>query len=402
MEFRRWLPLLVVMLFLGVILQLGFLVSLLLSLMIMFAFAFLWQSWALRNVLYIRKPHYRRTFPGELVPLRIVIENRKLLPLAWLNVQDPWPKAVGPDQEEILAPTHIPDQGLLTNVLSLKWFERTQREYVLRFRRRGIYSIGPARLTSGDIFGLFAKTQEYGPSEHLTVFPSLLPVSNLGLPADDPFGDRRSRKRLYEDQNQPMGVREYHPEDGFHRIHWPATAHTGTLQVRVFQPTAANMLVICLNVATFIRYWEGVNPDLLEHLVRVAASMVYQAIQDGYRVGLIANGCLANADQPFRIKPARTYEHLARILEALAGIAPIVTDPFDRFLIREASKVPYEASLVIITGVWSPEFSEALIRLKKHGRHITVISFANQQPPAISGFRIVHQPYESDPIKSTY
>lgn len=401
MEFRRWLPLLVVVVALGVILQLGFLVTFLLSLTIIFAFASFWQIRALRDVLYIRKPYYKRAFPGELVPLRIVIENKKILPLAWLRVQDPWPKAVGPDPENILAPTHLIDQGLLTNVLSLKWFERTQRDYILRFRRRGIYSVGPARLTSGDIFGLFESSREYGPSEHLTVFPNLLPVSDLGLPADDPFGDRRSRKRLYEDQNQPMGVRDYRPDDGFRRIHWPATAHTGSLQVRVFQPTSANMLVICLNVATFVRYWEGVNPDLLEHLIRVAASIIYRGIQDGYRVGLIANGCLANADQPFRIKPARTNEHLAKILEALAGIAPIVTDPFDRFLIREVSQVPYGASLIIITGVWAPEFSEALIRLKKHGRQIMILSCADQVPPTIPGFKIIHQPYESASVRSS-
>lgn len=370
------------------------------TLVIIFSLAGYWRGRVLENLVYTRRPYYRRAFPGELVPLRIVVENRKLMPLAWLRIQDPWPKAVGPDQENLLAPTHLTDRGLLTNVFSLRWFERTQRNYLLRFRKRGIFLVGPAQLTSGDIFGLFENSREFGSTESLTVFPGLIPLSTLGLPADDPFGDRRSRKRLYEDQNQPMGVRDYHPEDGFRRIHWPATAHTGSLQVRVFQPTAANMLVFCLNVATFVRYWEGVKPGLLEHLIQVTASLVYQGMHAGYQVGLIANGCLANADQPFRIKPAGSYGQLAKILEALAGITLIVTDPFDRFLIKEVSQVPYGASLIIITGIWSPEFDEALIRLKKHGRQITVLSFADRKPPIIPGARIIHQPYEPDATRS--
>jgi uncharacterized protein (DUF58 family) len=57
-----------------------------------------------------------------------------------------------------------------------------------------------------------------------------------------------------------MGIRPYHPEDGFRRIHWPATARTGELQVKVFQPVTARVMVICLNVSTETHYWMGYSP----------------------------------------------------------------------------------------------------------------------------------------------
>lgn len=150
-------------------------VALSLMLMVVFGLAYWWKAHSLDGVVYQRKPHYRRGFPGEQVPVRLEVENQKLLPLSWLRVQDPWPKAVGPDNEDLIAPSHIPDQGLLTNVFSLRWYERARRFYTLIFRKRGIYAIGPAHLKSGDLFGMFELSKVLPSSEDLTVFPSLIP-----------------------------------------------------------------------------------------------------------------------------------------------------------------------------------------------------------------------------------
>ena len=391
---RYWLPLLAILFLLGVVLQIPLLSAFTSMLVVVIGLASWWQHHSLDGVTYRRKPHYRRSFPDEKVPLRLEVENRKLLPISWLRIQDPWPKAIGPEDEDLLAPTHIPSEGLLTNIFSLRWFERARREYSLLFRKRGIYPVGPARLESGDLFGLYELNREQGPVELFTVFPSLVPFSELRLPAEDPFGDRRTRRRLYEDPNQPIGVRDHHPEDSFRRVHWPATAHVGELQVKVYQPTTANVLVICLNVSTFSRHWEGTNPDLLEYLIRVAATLVNRGVQDGYRVGLISNGCLAHADQPFRIPPGRSPKQLATLLEALAGVTPVVSAPFELFLIKEVPRVPYGATLVIVTGVQTLELNEALVQLKEHGRRTTLMSFAEQAPSPLQGVRIFHLPFK--------
>jgi uncharacterized protein (DUF58 family) len=385
-----------VLFFLGAFMRIPVLVVFTSMMVVILSLASWWQRHSLDGVSYLRRPHFRRSFPGELVPIRIEVENRKLLPLSWLRIQDPWPKAIAPEEDEILAPTHLPDQGLLTNVFSMRWYERARRVYTLLFRKRGVYAVGPARLEAGDLFGLYTQAKESGRVELLTVFPSLLSFRDLQLPADDPFGDRRSRRRLYEDPNQPIGVRDYLPEDSFRRVHWPATAHTGQLQSKVYQPTSANVMVVCLNTATYSRHWEGTNPDLLEHLIRVTATLVSRGIEDGYRVGLISNGCLAHADQPFRIPPGRSPNQLARLLEALAGVTPLATAPFEKFLIKEVPRVPYGATLLIVTGVTPLELAESLIQLKHHGRHITLLSFADSPPPEVQGIRVIHKPYKEE------
>lgn len=392
---NRWIVVLLLVLLLGVILQISVLVGLSSALFVVFGIARWWSNHSLDGVTYVRRFFYSRAFPDEEIPCQIEVENKKFLPLSWLRIQDPWPKAVGPDDEEILAPSHVPDRGYLTNIFSLRWFERSRRKYNLKFRRRGSYVVGPARIDSGDIFGFFDQVREEKSSNYLTVFPRLSPLLESQLPAEDPFGEIRSHKRLFEDPNHPMGVREYHPEDSFRYVHWPATARIGELQVKVFQPTSAQVVVVCLNASTFARHWEGVNPELLEHLLSTAATLVYQGIEKGFRVGLISNGCLAHADQPFRIPPGRSHKQLAHLLEALAGVTSVVTAAFERFLLKEVSGIPYGASLLVLTSITTPELAETLIKIKRHERKITLLSVGQDLPPTVPGIQVIHRPYIS-------
>ncbi len=396
MDPKRWYPLLGGLFILGVFFRIPTLPALSTALAVVISVASWWRNRALDNVFYTRRWHFTRAFPGEEVDVQIEVENRKLLPLSWLRVQDIWPKAVGPVDENVLAPTHLTKIGMLTNVFSLRWYERALRRYKLLFRKRGVYPVGPATLQSGDLFGMYEDSREVGKREKLTVFPSLVSLKELDLPAEDPFGDRRSRRRMFEDPNRPMGVREYRPEDGFRRIHWPATARTGELQVKIYQPTSAQVMMLCLNVQTYPRHWEGVYPELLEYLVKVSASMVYTGMEDGYSVGLVSNGTLSNSDQPFRIAPGRNTKHLAHILTALAGVTPLVTAPFERFLLKEAPKVPFGSTLLVVSAVITPDLSESLVVLKRHTRRVVLLSLATETPPQIPGIKTLHLPFQEE------
>jgi uncharacterized protein (DUF58 family) len=390
---KRGLPILLLLLILGIVLKEPFLVTLASAIFVVIGFAWWWRERSLQGVSYKRIFHYSRGFPGEHINLQVEVENRKLLPISWLRIQDDWERAVGPEDEEILAPSHIQERGYLTNIFSLRWYEKARRSYDLLLRHRGIYAVGPARLDSGDLFGIFEKRQQFGNHEYLTIFPSLLPFQQLEFPAEDPFGDRKSRQRIFEDPSRPMGVREYRPEDSFRRIHWPATARTGQLQVKVYQPTTGQVMMVCLNVSTFARHWEGVYPELLEYLIKVAATLINEGIHQGYKVGLVANGCLAHADQPFRIPPGRSPQQLAVLLQALAGVTSVVTANFERFLLKEVPRVQYGATLIVLTAVTTPELASTLIQLRQHERRITLLSLAKDAPPFIPGIRTIHQPF---------
>ena len=304
-----------------------------------------------------------------------------------------WPVGVPPEDEDILKPSHLPQQGRLNNIFSLRWFEKISRKYSLVFKERGVYPVGPVEFTSGDLFGLYVQRQQDQTQEYLTVFPELLPIKSVFLETENPMGEIRSRRRLFEDPSRPMGVRAYHPEDEFRRIHWPATARSGQLQVKVYQPVNSKVVVICLNTATSRQLWLGLNKPLSEHLIKVAATLSYQSIQDGYSVGLISNSCLAHSDQPFIIQPGESPDQPALLLESLARITSFVTTPFDVFLSKSLPQLPFGASLVIVTALVTPELCETLIRVKRYRSNITIFSLETTPPPDLPGITTIHIPF---------
>lgn len=394
MILRSWGPVLVLVFLIGVFADQPWAVAFSVSVTIIIAAARYWQNHALKNVIYRRKWRYRRGFPGEKLEIQLEIHNRKFLPLSWLRVTDPWPEAVGPEDASILAPSHVEKVGAMVNLVSLRWYDRITRQYSLLLRQRGVFPVGPARLESGDFFGLFDTTEEQKKHELITVYPELVPLSTIRLPAEDPFGDLRTRRRLFEDPNQAIGIRDYQPNDAFRRIHWPATARTGSLQVKVYQPVTSRVMVICLNVSTAHQYWLGFDADLLEHLVKVAATLAFNGVQDGYSVGLVSNGCLAHSDQPFNIPPGRSPNQLSMVLQALAGVTPFTTAPFERYLVTSMPKIPYGSALLIVTAVVTSQLCESLLMLRRYRTHTTLISLAGTPPPDLPGIHMVHTPFQ--------
>ena len=393
MALLRWSPFLVLFFFLGLILQSSWLVFFSVVVTVIIVLAYLWGSHALDQVIYHRHWRYRRGFPGEQFPVKIEVENRKLLPVSWLHILDPWPMAVGPSDPSILAPSHIRNQGLLATLCSLRWHERIIRSYDLLLHQRGVYPVGPAALQSSDLFGLFRSSQEQDTQEYVTVYPELLPLTIRFLPTQDPFGDHAVHRRLFEDPSRPIGVRPYHPEDEFRRIHWPATARSGNLQAKIYQTVSAQVMMVCLNVSTARQAWLGTDNDMLEQLIKVSATVVYQSMQSGYAVGLMSNGCLAHADHPFQIQPGRTTSQLAHLLQALAAVTPYTTAGFENYLIKALPRIPYGASLVIVTALVTSTLIETLLRLKRYRTNTTLISLETSVPPAIPGVYSVHLPF---------
>jgi uncharacterized protein (DUF58 family) len=393
MSVLAWLQLLVFFFLGGVLFQLPWLVYFSAAVTLVIAIANLWRNQALNGIRYTRRFHYTRGFPGEKSEVQLTVVNDKLLPISWLRASDTWPVSAGPEDTEVLAPSYVPDIGFLVNLYSLRWRERITRAFPLRFRKRGVYEVGPLILEAGDLFGLYEQRQELHQPDLLVVFPEILPFAQLGLPTDDPFGDRRTQRPLFDDPTQTMGIRPYQSEDGFRRIHWPATARSGSLQVKVYQPVTARVMVLCLDVTTEEHYWLGYSPEILEHMLKVCATLAYQGIQDGYAVGLFANGCLAHSDQPFRILPGRSPDQLAVLLQALAGVIPFVTARFEIFLLHSMTEIPFGATLVLVTARVSEALQDTLLRLRRYRQHITLLTLQKEPPPALPGIHILHLPF---------
>src|SRR5690606_18623314 len=96
-------------------------------------------------------------------------------------------------------------------------------------------------------------------------------------------------------------------------------------QTKVYDPSTGMTMAVFLNVATFTRHWMGFDPDLLERAVSVAASICNYGIQEGWGVGVYANGAVPSSDQSIRVPPGRSPDQLGKILEALAAVTEFAT-----------------------------------------------------------------------------
>ena len=363
--------------------------------------SWVWNRWALHGLHYTRRLSERRAFLGETLTLELTVANRKLLPLPWLRIEDDWPTPVTVLDAELL-PSEQETVGSLISLLSLRWFERVRWRVHLRCDSRGYFHLGPAHLATGDVFGLFQRRETLPHRDVLVVYPRLYTLEELGLPAKEPFGDTRAALRIFEDPGRTAGVRDYDAADPLRRVHWKATARRQQLQVRVYEPTIRLQLVICLNVVTLPYEWQGSIPGLLEQAISVAASLARYGIERRYEVGLVANGCSPLSDQTLRVLPGRSPYQLVHILEALAALSPMPTARLAAMLLKESARLPWGATLAVISAVVDDELIEALLRLRAAGRRIVLFSLDAQRPAEeIAGllcYRLASRPGE-EPIR---
>jgi uncharacterized protein (DUF58 family) len=359
----------------------------------------LWNHYVLRKVSYRRTLEPRRAFIGETVELTLTVDNRKLLPVGWLRVEDEWPGELRLVVEDDLRGTPQPERRVLHNVFSLRWYERVRRRYTILCEKRGYYQLGPARATSGDLFGMLRSEYAFPEPDHLLVYPQVLPIEALGLPPKNPFGETTARQQIFEDPARTIGVRDHQPEDGFRRIHWKATARKQALQSKLYEPTTAWTLIAFVNVATFDRYWYGTIPELLERNITVAASICAYAAERRYVIGLVANGSVPRSDQPIKVAPGRSPQQLSRVLEALAVVTPVATQSISQLLTRESPRLPWGATLLVVTANVSDELNNTLLRLHDAGRRLVLVSLAEKPPEPLISEQILtyHLPDAASP-----
>jgi len=222
-----WLT--VILLLASIVLQnpLLFLLAVLLAL-VAFITA-LWGRYALAGVTYARRLGAPRMFVGEETELEIEITNAKPLPLAWLRALDEFPAEMELVKGKIFR-THKENRRHLVNLVSLRFYERVRKHYRLRAKHRGALEFGPVEISSGDMFG-FKTQQRFVPqTDLLIVYPKVVPIAALGLPAAHPFGEAKTTRRIAQDPLRMMSVREYIPGDSPRLIHWKATARRAANQ----------------------------------------------------------------------------------------------------------------------------------------------------------------------------
>jgi uncharacterized protein (DUF58 family) len=240
-------------------------------------------------------------------------------------------------------------------------------------------------LRSGDGFGLFTNQREMTRTQGVVIYPQTVSLSDLGLPAARPLGERKGRERIFEDPLRFAGLRDYQPGDSIRRIDWKATARLGQLQSRVYEPSTTHHLIVAYNVDTLAQTWQGYVPELLESSIVVAASVARWAYEARYATGLLTNGSFPESDRPICIAPGRAPDQLSRILEALGGISPMTMTSLAALLERESHRLPLGATLAVVTALMPEPLAAALRRLHGSGHQVVVLATVDEDWSALLG-----------------
>jgi len=355
----------------------------------------LWYRYALRDLVIHQRVNQKRAFFGEAVTLSISVENQKLLPLPWLEVEDEIPIQL-PLLTGRALPTYKVNRVALVNTFSLWSFQRVTRRYQLDCSARGVFSFGPALIRSGDPFGWLVREERVPARESLLIYPVVAPIESFGLPPRHPFGERATPRRLLEDPLRVAGVREYIRGDDPRRIHWKATARAGELRSKIYEPSSQYRLLLLLDINTYQESWMGLDPEIQELTIAAAASIAMWALDEGYTVGLLANSLMmelsgenisSDDEQASRLQlvdtitAVQTFVHRVRIpmasdsgqreqiLSALGRLLPYFGSPMDALIEAERFTLPIGTTVLLVcaAAVLRETTVENLVDLQTHG-----------------------------------
>jgi uncharacterized protein (DUF58 family) len=388
-----WLVLAVILAGIGLLLDNGFFTTVALSLLVLVGSTWLWSSASLLGLDYTRSFQETRAFQGEEITLTLEVINRKPLPLTWLSIHDVFPAAL-PIAGKTVTLNRVTNRGEFRTFWMPNAFQRITRHFTITCTERGFHRYGPAAIETGDGFGFFKRKANLPVEQILIVYPRLYSVAELALPSKNPFGNRRAKDQLFEDPLRSVGIREWQSSDDPRRIHWKATARYQEVLSRVYEPSRDEQILLFLNVATLTRHWHGTIPELLERAISVAASLAAMAAEARLPVGVIANGTLPGSDQPIRLLPGRSPDQMIRILELLAAVTPFASDTIESLLLKESPRLPWGATLVVVTAIAHDELLATLLELKEAGRKIVLFTLAQKPPEQIlAGITVYHLPH---------
>ena len=333
---------------------------------------------------------------GDKLAVAVTVSNHGKLPVAWTLVEDSLPR-----QSLVQRPPRIKVHGRRLLVGMLKRGGRKALLYQVEFQMRGYYQIGPVILETGDLFGLHRRYRVATEPHFVLVYPKLVPLEGYDLASRRPVGEIRLTHRLYEDPTRIAGVRLYQPGDPLNRVNWRATARTGTLHSKIYEPSTIAGATILLGFHA--DDYPKVNEPLRSELaVTTVASIANEVYLMGQQIGLATNGRDAadrirqegwahdfrtraaaqqNANmtdrserlQPVVVPTRRGPEQLWRILESLARVELTDGLSFAQLIGETVSRLPRDATVIAVLPAVSSETAFALGSLKRRGYAVVAV-----------------------------
>jgi len=229
-------------------------------------------------------------------------------------------------EEQLSKAFHVHDQTVSTRVnleggtdISFSTWLRPHQE--IRFRipvsisARGLYSLAPLKLSSGDFLGLDEQVRRTGQFRAVVVAPKEADDQRFSDVLSGFLGDVSVRRFIYEDPVLTIGFREYTGREPMKQISWTQSARGRGLMVKKFDYTAEPRVSVMLNT-------DSDAPDreeLLEKCYSLARTVCRILEEQGVQYDFVTNADLAGfADGAnHEIGEGLGANHFAAVLDCL-------------------------------------------------------------------------------------
>jgi uncharacterized protein (DUF58 family) len=333
---------------------------------------------------------------GDRVNVAVTVRNAGWLPVPWVLLEDLLPReAIGGSAPRLRV------KGKRLQLRLIRGGREAELRYQLRCEGRGYFQIGPLVMETGDLFGLHRRYRVDTEPGYLLVYPRVVPLQGYDLASRRPIGDVRLTLRLYEDPTRIAGVRRYEAGDPLSRIHWRATARTGVLHSKAYEPSTLSGAAVLLDFHRAGYHRRG-EPFRSELAVTAAASLANAVYELGQQVGLVTNARdaadrirlegwegdfrtrqaarrgsamreVSDRLRPLVVETRRGVEQFQRIREVLARAELSDGLPFDQLVAEAAGHLPRDASVIAVLPDAPVETALALGGLRRSGYAVTAV-----------------------------
>ncbi len=313
----------------------------------------------------------RTAFAGEEGELEEIIRNDSPFLIPWLRLESrisPWLRLGSQENLDVRGDMYY------CSVFAPMPYQQIRRVHKVKFLRRGLYDLGSASMTVGDMLDVLRIHRPQSFDACVTVYPRLLDPDQLPDSMSRPMGVILGRRRLLEDPFLVRSIRPYHPGDPVRDIHWPATARTQEVQLRLHDHTISPRLLVVLNGQCQQVQWSELRmdhmEDRLEYGISLAATLCVQCLRSGLEAGFATNMPLLGSSQTVVLPPQSGIAQEERLLENMACLdTSLHKQKIPAFL--EALEIYTDLDILLLSCYDSPEIREGLLRLARQGNRVS-------------------------------
>jgi uncharacterized protein (DUF58 family) len=247
--------------------------------------------------------------------------------------------------------------------------------YEVLCRPRGVYKVGPSKVTIGDPLGFIESTSTFGTVDRLVVYPRIDPLAGIPTGRGQDQTINTARASFWHTGGEDFfTLREYHQGDDLRKVHWPSSAKHDRLMIKQLEMPWQSRAFILLDP----RVEPHESAESFEQAVRGAASTLKHLFASGYTPTMwsgAGNGTVVGS--------ARAYQVA---MEELATVRPTKGQNLRHLVSRLRRSGMAGGVLVMVTGRADQEDLAAMQLLSQDFYRTVVLSVTETENDAILGF----------------